>query len=103
MGTPTASLELFKLLINSVLSRKYARFVCFDINNFYLGTPLDCPKYAHIHLKDIPGEFIAEYNLTAYARDGWLYFHICKGVYVLPRPVNFPTTSSASAQIKRIL
>ena len=83
--TPTASLELFKLLINSVLSRKGARFLCFDIKNFYLGTPLDRPKYARIHLKDIPQEFIAEYNLTNYARGSWVYFCICKGVYGLPQ------------------
>ena len=72
VGTPTASLELFKLLINSVLYRKGVRFVCFDIKKFYLGTPLDRPKYAQIHLEDIPQEFIAEYNLTTYARGGWV-------------------------------
>ena len=83
VGTPRASQELLKLLINSVLSHKGSRFVCFNIKNFYLGTPLDCPKYARIHLKDIPEEFIAEYNLTTYARDDWVYFRICKGVYGL--------------------
>ena len=72
VGTPIASLDLFKLLINSVLSRKGARFVWFDIKNFYLGTHLDRPKYACIHLKDIPQEFVTEYNLTTYARDGWV-------------------------------
>ena len=87
MGTPTASLEIFKHLINSVLSRNGARYVCFDINNFYLVTPLDRPKYAYIHLKEIPEKFIAEYNLTAYTRDGWVYFRICKGVYGLPQAV----------------
>ena len=30
VGTSTASLELFKLTINSVLSRKGAKYVCFD-------------------------------------------------------------------------
>ena len=34
VGTNTASLELFKLMINSVLSRKRAKYVCFDIENF---------------------------------------------------------------------
>ena len=85
MGTPTSSLEIFKLLTNSVLSCKGARFVCFDIKNFYLGTPLDRPEYAGIHLKDIPEDFIAEYNLTSYARDGWVYFLILKCVYGLPQ------------------
>ena len=85
VGTPTTSLELFKILINSVLYRKGAHFVCFDTKNFYLGTPLDHPMYARIHLKDTPQEFIYEYNLTAYAKDGWVYFCTCKGVYGLPQ------------------
>ena len=59
--------------------------MCFGIKKFYLGTPFDCPKYSCIHLKDIPDEFIAEYNLTAYARDDWVYFRIYKGVYGLPQ------------------
>ena len=45
VGTRTASLDLIKLLINSVLSRKGAKFVTFDIKNFYLQTPLDRPEY----------------------------------------------------------
>ena len=31
VGTNTASLELFKLMINSILSRTGAKYVCFDI------------------------------------------------------------------------
>ena len=80
---------LFQLLINSALSRKGARFLCFDINKFYLVTTLNCPEYACIHLKDTPEEFIAEYNLPAYAQDGWVYFSICKCVYGLPQAGKF--------------
>jgi hypothetical protein len=36
VGTKTAPLELVKLRINSVLSRKGAKFCTFDISNFYL-------------------------------------------------------------------
>ena len=36
VGTPTASLDLFKLMINSVLSRLGAKLACFDAANFYL-------------------------------------------------------------------
>ena len=43
VGTNTASLKLFKLMINSVLSRKGAKYVCFYIENFYLSTPLGRP------------------------------------------------------------
>ena len=66
--TPTASLELFKLILNSVLSCKGARFACFDISNFYLGTPMDRPEYVKIKITDIPKEFIEEYNLHEYTK-----------------------------------
>ena len=49
VGTNTASLELFKLIINSVLSRAGAKYVCFDIEYFYLSTPLGRPEYPNIH------------------------------------------------------
>ncbi len=50
VGTNTASLELVKLLLNSVLSRKGARFSTFDIKNFYLDTPMPDPEYVRIKL-----------------------------------------------------
>ena len=75
-GTPTAFLELAKLVFNSVLSRTGAKFTIFDICNFYLQTPLDRPEYARIKLSDIPEEFTLEYNLLSYACDGWVYFEI---------------------------
>ena len=34
VGTNTASLEIFKLMINSVLSRAGAKYVCFEIDFF---------------------------------------------------------------------
>ena len=43
VGTNTASLEIFKLMINSVLSRAGAKYVCFDIECFYLSTPTRWP------------------------------------------------------------
>ena len=66
VGTNTASMEIFKLMINSVLSRKGAKYVCFDIENFYLSTPLGRPEYVKIQLSKIPEEFIKEYNITIY-------------------------------------
>ena len=36
IGTPTGSLDLFKLMINGVLSRRNEHFVCFDAKTFYL-------------------------------------------------------------------
>ena len=48
VGIKTASLNLVKLLLNSVLSRQGAKFVTFDIRNYYLQTPVDRSKYVRI-------------------------------------------------------
>ena len=88
VDTPTASLKLVKLLINSVLSRRGAKFAIFDIENFYLNTPLERYAYVRIKLTNIPEEFIADYNLHQFAKDGWVYFEIRKGVYGLPQAGN---------------
>jgi hypothetical protein len=85
VGTNTASLELVKLLLNSVLSRKGARFSTIDIKNFYLDTPMPDPEYVRIKLTDIPDDFIVEYNLLGRDRDGWIYFEIRRGCYGLPQ------------------
>ena len=74
VGTNTASLELFKLIINSVLSRSGAKYVCFYIEIIYLSTPLGRPEYVKIQLSKIPKEFILEYNLTSLVHKGWIYF-----------------------------
>jgi hypothetical protein len=58
LGTPTGSIELVKLLINSVLSQRNARLATMDLKNFYLNTPLNQPEYVRIKLADIPLEFI---------------------------------------------
>eukprot|EP00804_Cyclotella_cryptica_P027782 CCRYP_009193-RA/>CCRYP_009193-RA protein AED:0.35 eAED:0.35 QI:0/0/0/1/0/0/2/0/335 len=85
VGTKTPPLELMKLMINSVLSRRNAKCCTFNISNFYLGTPLDRPEYVRICIGDIPQEFIDEYDLTHHVRDGWVYFQIINGVYGLPQ------------------
>ena len=58
VGTPTGSLDLVKLIINSVLSRRNARFVCFDLKKFYFQIPMKQSKYVRIKLSNIPQEFI---------------------------------------------
>ena len=85
VGIPTASLELAKLVFNSILSRPGAKFTTFDICNFYLQTPFDRPEYVRVGLSNIPDEFVQEYNLLAYTRNGWVYFEIRRSVYGLPQ------------------
>ena len=83
--TPTASLELAKLVFNSFLSRLGAKFASFGISNFYLYTPLDRPEYVRAKLSNIPDKFTQEHNLLEYALDGWIDFGIRRGVYGLPQ------------------
>ena len=85
VGTKTASLDLCKIVMNSVLSRKGAKFITYDIRNYYLATPLDYPEYIKIKLTDIPQEFIDKYNLHDYVHEGWVYFEIRNGVYGIPQ------------------
>ncbi len=83
--TNTASLELVKLLLNSVLSRKGARFSSINLKNFYLDMPMPDPEYVRVKINDIPAEFIDKYSLADKARDGWIYFEIQQGCYSLPQ------------------
>ena len=62
-GTPTADLLTVKMLLNSVISTKGARFMCLDIKDFYLNTPLDRPEYLRMKLDTFPEDVIQHYNL----------------------------------------
>ena len=73
-------------MINSVLSHKGAKFITYDIRNYYLATSLDYPEYAKIKLTDIPQDFIDKYNLHGYIHEGWVYLEIRNIVYGLPQP-----------------
>ena len=59
--------------------------MCFEIDFFYLSTPLGRPKYVKIQLSKIPQEFIVEYNLTSLVHIGWIYSKIRHGCYGLPQ------------------
>ena len=71
--------------MNSVLSRKGAKFITYDIRNYYLATPLDYTEYVKTKLTDIPQYFIDKYNLHDYVQKGWVYFEILNGIYGLPQ------------------
>ncbi len=50
LTTRTADLITSKLMWNSVLSTEGAKYMCLDINNFYLTAPLDWYKYMKMPL-----------------------------------------------------
>ena len=65
VATPTAEMLVSKLLFNSVISTKDARFMTMDISNFYLMNPLSSPEFIRVSIKDIPDEIICEYDLKS--------------------------------------
>ena len=84
LRTETADLITVKLLLNSTISTPGARFICLDVKNFYLNTPMDRYEYMRLPIELIPEEIIIKYNLQAIAHNGWIYCEIRKGMYGLP-------------------
>ena len=85
-STPTADLTTVKLLLNSVISTKGARFFTMDIKDFYLNTPLKRYEYLRFPIKDIPEDVIQQYLLNEKATaDGFVFVEVRKGMYGLPQ------------------
>jgi hypothetical protein len=86
VATPTAEMLVAKILFNSVVSTKNAKFMTMDISNFYLQTPLKRPEFIRLKLSDIPEEIIAEYKLRQMAdANNNVYIMAIKGMYGLPQ------------------
>ena len=85
LTTRTADLTTTKIMWNSVLSTPDAKYMCADVKNFYLGTPLDRPEYMRMPMKLIPDEIIEQYDLRSKAKNGFVYMEINKGLYGLPQ------------------
>ena len=86
VGTPTAEMMLVKILWNSVISTKGAKYMTMDLKDFYLNTPLKRYEYIKMKLGDIPPEIIDEYQLEEKAtKDGHVYLEVRQGMYGLPQ------------------
>jgi hypothetical protein len=75
-----------KIHVNSVIldASRGARYLCMDISNYYLGSPMDSHyQYMRIqHQRNIPQEIIGEYNIT-FDEHGYAYIEIRRGMYGL--------------------
>jgi hypothetical protein len=72
-----------KILINSIISTKGARFLVIDIKQVYLNTPLERFECIVIKLALLPQEIIDEYNLLDLANDGQVCIEIQRCMYDL--------------------
>jgi hypothetical protein len=85
VATPTADMLVTKILLNSVISTRGAKFMTMDISDFYLNTPMKCPEYIKLNIRDIPKEIINEYNLRDIVdKDGSIHIEAQRGMYGLP-------------------
>jgi hypothetical protein len=85
MSTRSADLATSKCLWNSTISSEGDKYMCLDVKNVYLGTPMDSFEYMRIPIKLIPQEIIDQYNLLPLVSDGHLYIEVQKGMYGLPQ------------------
>ena len=85
VSTPTAALTTAKLVINSTISTPRARYMCCDLGNFYLGTPLYRYEYIRLSIKIFPQKHIDAYNLLGLVHNGYVYCEIQRCMYGLPQ------------------
>jgi hypothetical protein len=85
-GTPTADPLMVKLLFNSVISTPQAKFMCINIKDFYLCTPMSQYEYFRMKFEPFPDDIIEEYNLCnkVDARED-IHCKVRRGMYGLPQ------------------
>ncbi len=86
--TPTSDITTAKILFNSVLSTQNAKFMCIDLSNFYLITPIENPdeyEYMYIPTWVFPEDIRKEYNIDSLAENGKVLAEIVTGMYGLPQ------------------
>ena len=92
LETPTASLELIKIIINSVPSRHGAKFACIDVN-VYLATPTDRSEYEKIKISKFIENIICKPLLIMYG----CILKFSGGAMAYPKVVSHPTIECAHA------
>ena len=85
LTTRTADLTTSKVLWNSVLSTKDAKYMCVDISSFYLTAPMERYEYMRMPLEIFPEHTIEQYDLKNKAKNGWVYLEIRRSIYGLPQ------------------
>ena len=72
-----------KILMNSVLSTRGSCYACFDLKNFYLGTPMSQYEYMRIPVWALSKQIMDEYKLQNLIRNGYVLCEIRRGMYGL--------------------
>jgi hypothetical protein len=83
--TRTADLTTLKLMWDSVLSTKGAKYMCLDIKFLYLIAPLDQFEYMKMPISLFPSWTKEQYNLDNLPKNGFVYLEMRHAVWGLPQ------------------
>ena len=76
LTTHTTDLTTAKILWNSFVSTRGAKYMCINLKNFYLHSNLDHYKYMRIPLSIFPTHIIEQYNMQQQTKGGFFYLEI---------------------------
>ena len=94
-GTPTAGMLTVKMLLNSVISTKDAKFMTIDIKDFYLNTPMQRYKYMRLKMEELPEDFVEEYKLQEkVTKDGYVTSQFARECMAYHKQASWHRTSS---------
>ena len=83
-SAPAASLIDSKLIFNSTISTKGAKFLTTDIKYYFLNNPMENFEFMKIPLQLFPQDVIKQYNIMSIVEaDGFVYVDGRKGMYGL--------------------
>jgi hypothetical protein len=85
VSTPSTGLGTVKILLNSVISTPNARFVTFDLKDFYLDRPMARKEYMRIAITSTPSSIIDQYHILDLVHHGFVLVEINRGMYGLPQ------------------
>jgi hypothetical protein len=85
VSTRTADLTTSKLLWNSVLSTRDAKYMCLDIKKFNLTAMLEYFEYMQMPLAVFPHWIKQQYQLDRHTHKGQVYLHLERTVWGLPQ------------------
>ena len=85
VSTRTADLSTSKLLWKSVLNTDGAKYMCLDINNFYLTAALDFFEYMQMPLSVFSEWVKKQYKLDEHAQNDFVYLRMERAVWGLPQ------------------
>ena len=86
VATPTAEMTLVKVLWNSVISTKGARYMTMDLKDFYLNTTLERFEYIKLRMGNIPNKIVIKYQRQEKeTTDGHIYIEVRHGMYSRPQ------------------